>query len=295
MNEPAMKKLFLSLLFSVSILGTVFAAPPVISHEPPSSVTAGQALKVIARVSGNEALKSVNLYVSQSGNTAPVLLPMQSAGAGVFYGTIPAKLFAGTDFFRYYIDAQSVSGELAETRWVTLRVIGAGLGSESGGKPSSWKKPALIVAGGAAAIAVGVALSSDGGGGGGTDDGDGGGGDIADQVIVRTASENVSSASPALPSVTVLDAAGELAGRRIDRVRIRLEFDGVDAYADTYEASYNGATVFSGSAAGPKVEQVDVVGAADTTVTIRVLSSLPGEGGVSAYRWNATVTYFVVP
>ncbi len=289
-----MKSLAAVLLLCLSTLLT--AAPPVISHEAASSVAAGQPLKVIARVAGNEALKSVNLYVTQSGNTAPMKLPMQSAGAGVFYGTIPPRLFAGTETFRYYIDAHSVTGELAETPWVSMRVIGAGLNGGPAEKPSAWKKPALIVAGGAAAIAVGVALSSDGGGGGGdSGNGGGGGGDIADQVIIRTASDNVSSASPSLPSVTVLDAAGELAGRRINRVRIRLEFDGVDGNPETYEASYNGATAFTGSAAGSKVEQVDLVGSADTAVVIRVLSSLPGEGGVSAYRWNATVTYFVAP
>jgi hypothetical protein len=92
--------------------------------------------------------------------------------------------------------------------------------------------------------------------------------------------------------VSSVDVAGELSGRSIRRVRVRLEFDSLDGGAETYEIRYNGATILSGSASAPKVEQVDVLGSADTVVIILVLTSAP-VGGVSAYSWNTTVTYFL--
>lgn len=286
------RTLFVFLCLGVTHL---MASPPTISHEPAASVAAGQPLKLIARVTSAEPLKAVTLHVSQSGNTAPVDLPMQAAGAGVFYGTIPPRLFAGADSFRYYMDAHTESGEWAETPWVTLRVIGSGLAG-SGERESSWKRPAMIVAGGAVALGAGLALSGGGGGGGDSSDDSGTGDvDLADQVIIRTASDSVSSASPILPSVTSLDAADELSGRTIDRVRIRIEFDGVDGAAESFEASYNGSTVLSGTATGARSEQVDVLGTSDTQVLFRVLSSQAGADGISEYSWNATVTFFLTP
>lgn len=275
-------------LFASRLSAQQAPAKALIAHEAPSSVAAGQPLRLIARVSHNTAVSGVTLHIAQSGGTAPRQVAMRSAGAGVFVGTVDPALFSGAESFRYYIEATAANGVRSETNWTTVRVIGAeGVVQEE----QNWQKPVLIGAGAAVAIGAGVALASSGGGGGGNDE-EPVPGDPADQLIVRSASDSVSSPAPALPKVSTIDAAGELGGRSIRRVRVRLEFDGMDGGAETYEISYNGATILSGSASGVKVEQVDVLGAADTQVLIRILSSAP-VAGVRAYSWNATVSYFL--
>ncbi len=280
--------LLLLSLHPLSYLRAQSAPPrPVLQHEAPASVTAGSPLKLIARVGHAGEIAAVTLHLAQSGGSAPVDLPMRPAGAGVFVVTVPPSLFAATESFRYYIEARAASGVRAETHWATVRVIG---GKSMAAGEGGWKKPLLIGAGAAAAVGAGIALS--GGGGGGGDEVPANPTDPADNLIVRTATDSVNSATPALPRINTVDAAAELGGRTLTRVRIRLEFDGVDGGAETYEVSYNGATVLSGSAGGLKTEQVDVLGAADTQVLIRVLSSVP-VNGISSYSWNATVTYFL--
>lgn len=285
----------LSLLLAVLFISTLHLsaqqapARPVISHEAPASVAAGQTLRLIARVSHNEPLSRVTLFFAQSGGTAPQRIGMRPAGAGVFVCNVDPALFSGAESFRYYIEAQADGGARSETNWATVRVIGAGGVVE---EKRSWQKPVIIGAGAAVAIGAGVALAGSGGGGGGGDAQEPAPGDPADQLIIRSAADSVSSPSPALPKVSAIDSAGELAGRTIRRVRVRLEFDGADGGAESYEISYNGATILSGSAAGVKVEQVDVLGAADTQVLIRILSSEP-VAGLRAYSWNATVSYFL--
>lgn len=265
-------------------------ARPVISHEPPASVVSGQPLRVVARVNASEPLKEVVLHIAQTGGAAPVTRPMQSAGAGVYVGRIESDFFSALDEFRYYITARSTSGAFTETNWSTVQVIGGSARQtpEEGG----WKRPVLIGAGAAVAVGAGVAIAGSGGGGGGGGDDGGDGGDPADQVIVRTASDRVDDASPILPSLTVIDVAGELAGRTITRVRIRIEFDGVDGGIDQFEVSYNGVVVINGSTGGVLTRQVDVVGTASTQVDIAILSSEIVEG-TATYNWNATATYFV--
>jgi hypothetical protein len=44
---------------------------------------------------------------------------------------------------------------------------------------------------------------------------------------------------------------------------------------------------------GTDTYQVDVVGAATSTVTIQVPESAPGADDVYRFTWNATVTYFL--
>ena len=288
--------------FRLSLIGCLtccqlFAGPPVITHDPPASVTADQSLRVVARVRvENDRLKSVMLHVSQSGDTAPIDVPMNAAGAGVYYGNVSPQLFAGASSFKYYIDAHTTSGEWSETDWIRVQVIGGAATDSGAEKESSLTRPLLIIGGGVAVVAAGFALSDSGGssgGSGGSSDGDAG--DVADQVMTRSASDRVNSAAPSLPSVTTLEADSELGGRTIDRVRVRLEFDGIDEAVETYEVTYGGSTVISGSTGTAKTEQVDVVGTDSTTVLIRVLSSLPGADGKSQYSWNATVTYFLSP
>lgn len=265
-------------------------ARPVLSHEPPASVVSGQPLRIVARVSSEDPLAEVNMHLAQSGGTAPVKLPMRSAGAGVYSTRVRPELFAGVDSFRYYVDARTEAGAVTESNWMTVRVIG---GSETeAAKKSGWKRPALIGAGAVVAVGAGVAIAGGGGGGGGGGDADGDPVDPADQVIVRTGSDQADGPAVSFPRVTVLDVGGDLAGRRIRRVRVRLEFNGEDGGEEEYEVGYNGATILSGRTGASIVEQVDVVGAADTRVVIRVLSSIAA-GGTNTFRWTATVTYFV--
>jgi hypothetical protein len=215
---------------------------------------------------------------------------MRSAGAGVYSTQVRPELFAGVDDFRYYLDARTEAGALSETNWMTVQVIGRSATERE--KKSNWKRPALIGAGAVVAVGAGVAIAGGGSGGGGGGEDAGTPTDPADQVIVRTASEQVNEASAGFPRVMVVDAEGNLAGRSIRRVRVRLEFDGLDGGEEEYDVRYNGATIISGRTGTSAVEQVDVVGAADTQVVFRVLSSVPVDG-TQTYRWNAIVTYFV--
>lgn len=287
-----MKPIFsLSLFFSLLTPFLLHAQParPLIAHEPPTSVVAGQALRVVARVNAEDPLKEVNVYVAQSGGAAPVTRAMRSAGAGVYVGQIEPEFFSALEEFRYYIAARTESGAFTETNWSAVRVIDAN--TDPLDKEGSWQRPVLIGAGAALAIGGGIALADSGGGGGGS-------GepldpvDPADQVIIRAASGNVDEASPLLPDVTVVDVADELAGRTITRVRVRIEFDGQDGGAEEFEARYNGSIILSDSAAVTITRQVDVVGAASTQVVFQITSSDEVDG-TATYSWNGTFTFFV--
>lgn len=285
----------LLLLFALPLFG----AQPRIAHDPPASVASHQSLKIVAKVTApGETISKVTLHIAQSSGVAPADIAMQSAGAGIYYGTISVRQFAGASSFKYYIDAHTASGEWSETPWATVKVIGgSAAASTRSGEESNISRPLIIIGGGAAAVAAAIALSDSGGGGGGDNEApdDTNPGDVADQVIVRSSSDSVNSPTPSLPDTTIIDAGAELAGRTINRVRIRLEFDGVDDAEDAYEVAYAGSTVFSGATGTTRTQQVDVVGTDDTTVEIRILTSLPGENGNSQYSWNATVTYFLEP
>ncbi len=270
---------------------SVRAAAPVIAHEAPTAVTAGQPLRLVARVSSSQPLEHVTLHLAGSSGAEPLQLPMSSAGAGVYVVTVEAKSFSSLSQFRYYIDARAKNGEWTETNWATVRVIGGSAEASTGGE---WKRPVLIGAGAAVAVGAGVALAGSGGGGGGDGGGGDDGGDSADDIIVRSATDSVDSLTQSFPVVAVVSADDELNGRTVERVRIRLEFDGVDAGPEEYSVTYNGATVISGAAGGFETEQVDVVGADSTQVLIQVLSSV-AVGGTFTYRYNATITYFLAP
>jgi len=281
---------FLVLFFFLAVL-PLRAARPVIAHEAPERVPAGQPLRLLARVSSAEPLRRVTLHLTQSGTTAPISLPMRQAGTGIYTVTLDPPLFSGGGSFRYYLDAHTNSGEFAETNWFTVQVVGGG---EAGGgeeTPWRWRKPVLIGAGAAAAVGVGIAASNRGGSSGGGDPDPGG--DPADQLAVRTLGDSARADTVNLPVERSVDIAGDLAGRRIRRVRIRLDFDPVDEGPETYAVVYNGREVIRQTAQNaPRTDQVDVVGAADSTVTVRVLNSVPGAEG-HAWQWNATVTYFL--
>jgi len=285
-----MKKISFLCLCGLAAL-TLRAQPPrpVIAHEPPGSVVGGEALRLVARVSSADPLDHVTVHVAQTGGAAPVQRPMRSAGAGVYTVQIPPELFDGADTFRYYIEARTEAGAFAETNWMTVRVIRSAPRADTA-RESDWRRPALIGAGAVAAVGAGVILADSGSGSGNGDSSDPS--DPADQLIVRTASDQVNSPNVALPRTQVVDVAGDLAGRGIRRVRVRLDFDAVNGGSDTYEVRYNNATVLSGSTATRTVEQVDVVGGAGTQVLIQVNNSTPVDG-LQAFSWSATITYFV--
>jgi hypothetical protein len=269
-------------------------ARPVISHEPPSSVVSGQPLRMVARVKSTGELTEVAMHLAQSGGAAPVKLVMRPAGAGVYSVRVDPRYFSGADSFRYYIDARMGNGMWTETNWNKVSVIGQV--QAPGSEEQAWVRPTIIGAGAALAVGAGVALADSGGGGGGGSDndnaGDGGGADPADQVIVRSLSDDVDAANPGLPKTSVVDVSDELGGRTINRVRIRLNFDASDGGEEEVELIYNGSTVLSKTVNGTDTDQVDVLGSTDSRVQIRVVNSVPDEG-TSTYRWTVTVTYFV--
>lgn len=280
--------LLLPLFLCSALLRAQPPAPPTIVHEGPATVVAGQPLRIVARVSSTDPLKEVKIHVAQSGGAAPVELPLRSAGAGVYSLQLNPQQFSGVDEFRYYLDAKTEPGAFTETNWMTVKVIGGGTEALAGTQKSSWQKPTLIVGGAAVAIGAGVALAGGSGGGG---DGDGEGVDPADNVLVRTASDQVDESGVILPRARVVEA-GDLSGRTIRRVRIQLQFDAVDGGEEDYEIIYNGATVLSGRTGGNISEQVDVLGSDDTQVLIQVTDSVAVDGN-QAFRWDATVTFFL--
>jgi hypothetical protein len=282
--------LFLLLSLILSPAADAQPARPVIAHEPPTSVVAGQPLRIVARVNAEDALKEVQVYLAQTGGAAPVARPMQSAGAGVYVGRIEPEFFSAVEEFRYYITARTEAGAFTETNWSTVRVI-----SGAGQQPQNernWQRPVLIGAGAALAIGGGVALADSGSSSGGGDGAPPDDIDPADQVIIRTASGRVDESTPLLPELTVVDVADELAGRTITRVRVRVEFDAVDEGAEEFNVRYNNSVILAETTTLNVTRQVDVVGTASTQVEFRVISS-EAVDGASSYAWNATFTFFV--
>lgn len=265
-------------------------ARPVIAHEAPASVVAGQPLRIVARVSSPDPISEVSMYLAQSGGAAPVKLLLRAAGAGVYSVQVNPEQFIGVTSFRYYLDARTEPGAFTETNWMTVQVIGSG-GSTASQQPSNWKRPVLIGAGVVVAVGAGVAIAS-GGGGGGDDNSGGSPTDPADKIIVRSVSDQVNEGGLLLPQVDTVDIAPDLLGRRISRVRIQVTFNALDGGEEEFQVNYNGATVLSGRTGTLVSDQVDVLGSADSKVFMRVVDSVPVEGK-NTYRWDMTVTYFL--
>lgn len=190
---------------------------PVISHTPVRVAVKGQplGLRAVVRDAGGK-VTGVNVYYAASRGMTPFRLDMNTAGAGIWYGTIPGHLIGPGDELLYYVHAENDEGETAETGWTTVKVVedgvgadqmpragevaqnaqraaaakagqagsGGGAGKAEGKKAAEAKEggskrywvPVAIVAGGAAAIGGGIALASDSGGGGGHSGSGGGSG-----------------------------------------------------------------------------------------------------------------------
>ncbi|MCC5850831.1 MAG: hypothetical protein JJU29_22305 [Verrucomicrobia bacterium] len=160
-----MKRILPYLFLCLAPFSPLLANRPVIAHEGPPSVAAGQPLRLIARVSAGEPIESVNLHLTQSAGSAPVSQPMNPVSSGIYSITVNPNLFSGTSSFRYYIDAHTASGQWAETNWVTVRVVGTDVREEESG--GGWKRPVMIGAGAVAVVGGGIAIANSGGGGGG--------------------------------------------------------------------------------------------------------------------------------
>lgn len=296
-------RLFALCLVAFSCLSVGHAANPVIAHEAPVSIMSGSPVKIIARVSaGSEKIESVILHVAPAPAAEQVELTMLSAGANMYYANIQPNQLGTTREFKYYIEA-ATSKAVVESDWYTVRVTGqtSAVPAPAEKKSGGVSKPLLIAGGGAVAVIAGVALigdsGGDGGGGGnsGGDTGGNGGGDVGDQVVVRTASDRVDAANATIPKIVTVQADGEIGGRTIDRVRVRVEFNAEDGAEETFEAIYNNGIALSGATSATQTVQQDVAGAESSEVQIWVLTSQAGENGQNKYSWTATVTYFVSP
>ncbi|MDD4873102.1 MAG: hypothetical protein PHR77_21320 [Kiritimatiellae bacterium] len=174
--------------------------PPVIKHEPVTTAVRGQSISIRAVLTDDsDTLKSVTLFYTTSKDAAPFKITMQSAGAGLYFGSIPSSLIKGVSELSYYIEALDEQDVASETPWYTVKfqtpqpsasqpipsqtplVVQPPAQRPPSSTPTkqiepkkeswSWKGPAII-AGGAAAVVGGAILAanasgSDGGGGGG--------------------------------------------------------------------------------------------------------------------------------
>jgi hypothetical protein len=149
--------------------------PPKIEHGAVTVALTGQPLMIRARITDDSGqVQSATLHYSVSKDAAPFPVPMQSAGASMYVGSIPDSVLRNASALTYYIEAVDRAGVTAETAWYPVKVqITGGKASEpaGGGEKSDrprWVTPALI-AGGAAVVVGGVLLASSSG-----DDGDSG-------------------------------------------------------------------------------------------------------------------------
>lgn len=183
------------------LLAGAAAAKPVITHDPVRVAVKGEPLGLRATVrDAGGRVSSVAVFYASSRGMTPFRRDMSTTGAGIWFGSIPGHLIGpGTNLF-YYIHADNLEGESADTDWTEVRVIEPGIAAEdipsatvvaqqaqrassgtSGGKagaapaapsaaPSDRSKywiPAAVIIGGAAAVGGGIALANSGGGGGG--------------------------------------------------------------------------------------------------------------------------------
>ncbi|MCX7818120.1 MAG: hypothetical protein N2652_02770 [Kiritimatiellae bacterium] len=153
---------------AVTLAAAMVRAAPQIEHTPVTVGVKGEPLMIRAKVDGRgRAVRAVQLHYSTSRDAAPFAVPMQSTGAGVWVGTIPAGVLAVLDRVSYYISAEDDRGATAETPWVAVR-LQAPSGEAARERPG-WVTPALIgggVALAAGGVAVWAANSGDGDGGG---------------------------------------------------------------------------------------------------------------------------------
>ncbi|MFH0880088.1 MAG: hypothetical protein V2A34_10285 [Lentisphaerota bacterium] len=125
---------------------TAIHKAPTISHDPVKVAVRGQPLSIIANVRDDEGeVKSVSLYYTLSKNAAPFKSVMQSSGANMYYGSIPAHLLSGTPEISYYLEAVDHTEEMAETPWYLVTIKDA-QSSEPPPKPKPAPKPEKIPA-----------------------------------------------------------------------------------------------------------------------------------------------------
>lgn len=107
------------------------SARPVISHDPVRVAVKGQplGLRAVVRDAGGR-VTAVSVYYAASRGMTPFRMDMNTAGAGIWYGSIPGHLIGPGDELLYYVHAENSEGEGADTGWTTVKVVEDGVGAD---------------------------------------------------------------------------------------------------------------------------------------------------------------------
>lgn len=141
------------------------SARPVISHDPVRVAVKGQplGLRAVVRDAGGR-VTAVSVYYAASRGMTPFRMDMNTAGAGIWYGSIPGHLIGPGDELLYYVHAENSEGEGADTDWTTVKVVEDGMGADemprAGEVAQSAQRAAAAKAGtgsGGGAVAAGAA------------------------------------------------------------------------------------------------------------------------------------------
>ena len=96
-----------------------------------------------------------------------------------------------------------------------------------------------------------------------------------------------------LPSDTVVDGSADIAVRTIQTVRIQLNYDPVDAFAEHFQILYNGSVVLDTGLVTASGSRVVNVAGADGLITVRVVQSIPDDNSLQNFSWDLIATFVV--
>ena len=121
----------LALAAGVGLWGGTAEGRPAISHDPVRVAVKGQplGLRAVVRDAGGR-VTGVSVYYAASRGMTPFRLDMNTAGAGIWYGSIPGHLIGPGNELLYYVHAENDEGETAETGWTTVKVVEDGVGAD---------------------------------------------------------------------------------------------------------------------------------------------------------------------
>ena len=227
---------------SAVVLAVSATAKPVIVHDPVRVAVKGEPLGLRATVrDAGGRVSGVSVFYASSRGMTPFRRDLTTTGAGIWFGTIPGHLIGpGSNLF-YYVHADNLEGESADTDWITVRVIEPGMTAENmpsvqsvaresqraasaaaaadrgqAGAPAEPEAsasdrgkywiPAAVIVGGAAAIGGGIALANHSSGGGGGDGGGGSGGTVTNGNFGGNYSVCFEPADTATNALTVCDS-----------------------------------------------------------------------------------------
>lgn len=144
-------------------------ARPTISHDPVRVAVKGQplGLRAVVRDAGGR-VTAVSVYYAASRGMTPFRMDMNTAGAGIWYGSIPGHLIGPGDELLYYVHAENSEGETSETGWTTVKVVEDGVGADqmpsAGAVAQNAERAAAAQAGSKPAGAGGTAAAGKAGG-----------------------------------------------------------------------------------------------------------------------------------